>query len=145
MRKCLLLFGLFFIISSCASVSKLPSVCDSITTPSEICKLSDQLGVRPEDIGNALIIANAISIGQKLYTREQAAEVLTELLAILDNPVSYAFFKSEVYLRVEEYPGLLEVATSYFSILGASTDIMYRADRFMIKGFLENQIAILER
>lgn len=133
------------LLASCAGVSKLPSVCDSITTPSELCALSNQMGVRIEDVGNALIITNAIAIGQKWYTRQEAVEVLREIRAILDDPVSYAVFTAQVYLKVESYPGLLEVATSYFSILGANPNIIQVADQDMLKGFLDNQIAILER
>ena len=132
-----------YFAQGCAYLTPMPSVCDTIEGPSLLCDLSEKYKVRLEDIGNGLIIANAVAIGQGLYTRDQAVEVMKEIRAILDNPVSYAFFKAGVDEKVALYPGLLEIATVYFSELGGLTQIMYRTDRDILIGFLDKQIEIL--
>ena len=81
------------------------------------------------DNGNGLIVANEISIGQGLYTKEQAATVLKEIRDILKNPVSWASFKLEVYAQVDEYPGLFQVVDVYFKELENNTEMVYNTDR----------------
>ena len=132
-----------YFAQGCAGIGTRPSICDTLTEPSLLCDLSAKYNVRLEDIGNGLIIANAVAIGQGFYTRDQAVEVMKEIRAILDNPVSYAFFKVGVYEKVDLYPGLLEVASVYFSELGGLTQIMYRTDRDILIGFMDKQIKTL--
>uniref|UniRef100_A0A6H2A4Q1 Uncharacterized protein n=1 Tax=viral metagenome TaxID=1070528 RepID=A0A6H2A4Q1_9ZZZZ len=143
-RKALvgLLAALLAVIIGCANMPALPSACDS-QTESMLCDLSKKYNVRLEDIGNGLIIANAIAISQNLYTKEEAVSVMKDIRAILDNPISYAFFKTEVYKHVDAYPGLLEVASIYFAELGAVSKMMYAADRKILIGWLNQQIKIL--
>lgn len=128
--------------ASCAIFPK-TSVCDTLESPSYLCDISKKYGVRLEDVGNGLIIANAVAIGQGLYTKEQALVVLMEIRVFLDNPISYAAFKAHVYEQMDAYPGLLEVATVYFSELGENTMIMFKADRDLLAGWLDKQIGIL--
>lgn len=128
---------------SCPQFKNLPSVCDNLEQPSYLCDISKQYDTRLEDIGNALIIANAVAIGQKVYTREQAISVLTEIRSALDNPISYVVFKNLVYDKVDSYPGLLEVASAYFSILGTNTENILPTDRGFLKSWIDRQIGIL--
>lgn len=139
-------FALLVIVigQGCAGIGTAPSICETITEPSLLCDLSEKSGVRLEDIGNGLVIANAVAIGQGLYTKDQALKVMQEIRSILDNPVSYAFFKSGVYEKVKAYPGLIEVAEIYFEELGAKTQIMYRVDRDILTGWMDKQIKRLE-
>jgi len=133
-----------YLSQGCASVGTRPSVCDTITEPSLLCEYSAEIGVRLEDVGTGLIVANAANIGLfKLYTTEQAVKVMKEIRAILDNPVSYAYFKGQIDQRLSQYPGLLQVAEAFFDTLGAQTQIMYRTDRDILIGFLDKQIEIL--
>lgn len=126
----------------CAGLGDRPSVCDT-TEKSLLCDLSAEYGVRIEDIGNGLIIANSVAIGEGLYTREQARAVLVDLRAILDNPVSYAFFRLQVLDRVAKYPELILVAQQYFDEL-TTGQIMYKADRQMLCAWLDDRIEALE-
>ena len=132
-----------YFAQGCAGIGTRPSICDTLTEPSQLCWLSEKYNVRLEDIGNGLIVANAVAIVQGVYTKEDAIAVMRDIRAILDNPVSYAFFKTGVDARVAFYPGLLEIATVYFSELGGVTQIMYRTDRDILIGFLDKQIKML--
>jgi hypothetical protein len=139
----LVMLAAVWLAPGCAGLKTLPSVCDDLQTPSKLCEVSKKYGVRIEDIGNGLIIANAVAIGQGVYTKDEALKVMKEIRAVLDNPVSNAFFKAQVYLKVDTYPGLLEVASAYFSELGSLTQMMYAEDRRLLVGFLDQQIKIL--
>ena len=132
-------------ISLIGCAGQLPSVCDQITEPCRLCDLSRKYNVRLEDIGAGLIIANAVAIGEGLYTKQEALEVVQALRSILDNPVSYVYFRDEVYRYVNAYPGLLEVATAYFNDIGSLTQVMYAKDRAILSEFLDQQIQGLKR
>jgi len=140
-RLFLLVIGICFLLSACAL--NLPSKCEQITEPSMLCQMAEEHQVRLEDIGNILIVANAVAIGEGLYTREQAIEVMMDLKYILENPVSYLFFKGEVEKTLIKYPGLFEVAQIYMTEL-TSPQIMYSTDREMLSNWLGDRIAGLE-
>jgi len=142
MKKLILLIIAAFVLTGCATLGKLPSVCDNLQEPSYLCKISGD-SIRLEDVSNMLLIVNAVSIGEGLYTKEQAISILEHLKQVLDNPVSYAFFASDVLGKVEKYPGLLEVAKIYFDQLATNTQVMFAADRRFILYQLEKQLDIL--
>ena len=142
--KRLLLIILAFVVLLFGCATTLPSKCDDVTDPSRLCDLSKQAGVRLEDVGNGLIVANAISIGSGLYTKEQALTVLKEFRSALDQPITYLAFKTLLYDKMDQYPGLIEVATIYFEQLGNIQEIMYPKDRELLAGWLDRQIKILE-
>ena len=132
--------------------STLPSICDDLgDQPSILCDLTKDensvfYGVRLEDIGNALIVANAIAIGQNLYTREDATTVLDVFIALLQDPVtSGATFVTEVLDITNEYPGLFEVATVYLSELRLQTQPFLAADRDILSKLLTKQRSILTK
>jgi len=137
-----LIVAVAFILSSCAGFKNLPSVCDDLEG-SALCDTADNAGVRLEDIGNAFIIANAISIGQGIYTKEQARVVLNELQDALMNPITWVLFSDIVKGKIEQYPGLLEIAEGYFTVLVDSYAQIYDADRTILVGWLGKQIKIL--
>ena len=139
-----LIVAVAFMLSSCAGFQNLPSVCDDIDN-SVLCKLSEEAGVRLEDIGNGFIIANAVAIGQGFYTRDDAAKVLKEIKAVLENPVSWAMFASEVFLHIDKYPGLIEIAEGYFHILVNDVNLIQLKDIEILDGWLAKQIDILGR
>ena len=59
---------------------------------------------------------------------------MKEVRAFLDGPITYAFFKAQVFKKVDEFPGLLEVASIYFSELGLVDQAMYPADPSRLAG-----------
>ena len=132
---------LILVLVGCAG--RLPTVCDEVKGPSLLCDTAERYGVRLEDVGNGLIIANAIAIAEGLYTIDEAVEVMTELRDILDDPITYVTFKVEVYKRMEKYPGLIEVATVYFDELGGMAKEIYPIDRKLLVGWLDKQIKTL--
>lgn len=144
MKKTIIIGFLLFLLAGCAGLQR-ASVCDTIVGPSELCQIAAKQGngVRLDDVGDLLIVANVAAIEAGFYTREKAIQVLEELRDILENPVSYAWFKGQVYLRVDQYPGLLEVATVYFSELGSLSRIMYASDQRILRDYLEKQIKVL--
>jgi len=131
-------------LTACAAFQNLPSVCDDIDD-SVLCHIADNAGVRLEDIGNGFIIANAISIGQGYYTKEQARNVLSELQDALMNPITWALFSDIVKDKIDKYPGLLEIAEGYFEVLVQDYTQIYDADRTILVEWLSKQIAILSR
>lgn len=128
------------ILTSCAN---LPSVCDTMTQKSYLCDISQKHGVRLEDVGNGLIVVNAIAIQQGLYTKEQAIKVLSEIDALLKYPISYAAFKAGVYEKVDAFPGLIEVASIYFSELGLLSQDILQADRKLLVDWIAKQLSFL--
>lgn len=143
-RKLLIQWLFLFFLVGCGHLANLPSVCDHLEQ-SRLCVISQKYDVRLEDVGNILIVANAVAIGQGLYTVDDAIKVMKELRSVLNDPISYALFKAKVDESIRAYPGLIEVASIYFAELGGITDNMYLDDRNLLKGWLDKQILILER
>lgn len=119
-----------------------PSVCDSLEK-SLLCELAAEQGMRIEDVGAVVQVANSILIGEGVYSKSQALTVMQHFRDILDNPVSYVFFKTEVEKYVSKYPGLLDV-TQYYIDRFVDTKMMYRADRDLLIAWLDKQVEILK-
>ena len=133
------ILSLALVFSSCAMFPQDSSICEDIQTPSLLCRMAADKGVTLEMVGNALIIANAIAIAEGVYSKAQARGVLIELRGILDNPVSYLFFKQGLKKYVDRYPGLLQIATAYIDRFDI-TQVMYKADQELLVKFLSSQI-----
>jgi len=131
-----------FMLIGCAG--KMPSVCDNLID-SKLCEISGKMNMRLEDVGNALIITNAIAIGEGLYTKEDALEVLHFLNdSVNEGGISYALFVELVGDAVAKYPGLFEVFQAYFNAL-VSAQIISPTDQQILSGWLSRQITNLER
>jgi len=107
-----------------------------------LCDMAKEAGVVLEDISNALVMANAVAIGEGVYTKTQALQVIVMLRKGLDNPVSYLFFQKNLKGYLDRYPGLLQVAHFYIDRF-TSTRIMYRTDQELLIRWLDNQIEAL--
>lgn len=143
MRRLLIITMLimFFCLIGCATG---PSVCDSIAPgDSVLCDAVAGEEYQLEDIGNALIIANALAIGEEIYTREEAIEVCQELIELLNSPITYAKFKLGVDEELSDYPGLKDVVDLYTSDSVIDSD-MYIIDRGIIIDWLTERIAEME-
>lgn len=146
-KKVIALWLLCILVVGCAlftNLKNLPSVCDTLES-SYLCAIADRLGVRLEEIGNSLIIANALIIADNQARREKALKAFKEIKALLENPISYPAFRWGVYESLERYPGLLDVADSYLSYFADFDINMYQEDRKLIVGWLDKRIAVLER
>ena len=135
------------LIFGCAMLSPGPSVCEDIEQPSVLCAMVEQVGggkLKLEDIGNGLVIVNAIALAEGLYTKDEAITVLTDLRSILDNPVSYLFFQTALKKYVSAYPGLLQIANVYIDQF-TITQTMYKTDRDLLISWLTTQIEGLEQ
>ncbi len=147
-RKRFLTVGLIaavVLLLGCSTLDVLapgPSVCESDEGPSLLCVMAEKNGVKLEAVANALIIANAIMIGEGVYSRAQAIEVLSDLLTILERPVSYRYFRLELLNALDKYPGLILVANSYINQF-TMPQIMFKRDRGYIQWILRNQIEVL--
>lgn len=125
------------------SLATAPSVCDSITAgDSHLCAIAGKTGVRLEDIGNTLIVANAVAIGSGAYTQDQARLVLQGLRASLDSPLSYLAMQDELRQVLSKYPGLFIVATIYLDQFGVD-QVISPVDTGILKSWLDRQIATL--
>lgn len=119
------------------------SICDNISPGESIlCDLANDQGVRLEDIGNVFIVINAIAIGEGAYTRDQAVEICQIMRDMLNDPVSYAAFKTELLKQVAQYPGLIEVAMIYLNAFDIDADI-YRVDRDILVSWLDKRLEVL--
>ncbi len=131
-----------FMVYGCAMLQGAPSVCDNLEERSLLCEAAARLGVRLEDVGNGLIIANAGAIATGQYTRDQAIEILTHLRNFAQNPVSYVLFIKEVNKMLRMYPGMLTVAESYMDLIASALPI-YSTDRVLLVDWLNDQIEAL--
>ena len=123
--------------------TKAPSVCDSIPAgSSHLCIIAAKTGMRLEDIGNTLIVANAVAIGSGAYSQEQARQVLLGLRATLNGPVSYLAMQSEVRQALTKYPGLFIVATVVLDQMGVD-QVIGPVDSGILKTWLDRQIDTL--
>lgn len=141
MKKTILSLAILLALTACATG---PSICDD-TEDSYLCQIAEQNNVQLEDIGNVLIVANTVAIGNGRYTQAQAVEVLKEFRSRLEHPISYSFFRDTVRDRIESYPGLIEVADIYLSEFVGMYRIMYSADRTILIGWLDQQIERLRK
>ena len=144
MKRLSLYLTLTILLASCGTAGNLPSTCDNIAPGESIlCDMAKERGIRIEDVGNAFIVINAIAIGEGVYTREEALFVCKTLRAILDDPITYIQFHEALTSRINRYPGLLEVATSYLALFNMDIDI-YPRDRTLLVSWLDDRIKRLE-
>ena len=121
--------------------STAPSVCDTVTEPSLLCSIAEEYGIRLEDVGGGFIMVNELAIIGGLYTRDQATIVLKELRDLLDlGGISYAVYRLELYDLVGEYSGLLDVAGGFVSRFANQFQVIYTADRRLLRGWIDGQL-----
>jgi len=140
MNKFIIVLLMALVVAGCGF--NFPSVCDNMTEPSLMCDIARKYNVRVEDIGNVLIVTNAIAIGEGQYTKEQAVGVFREIRSLLDNPITYMALRGGIYDRLERYPGLYEVSDIYLGEFTALVDV-YPADRGMLISWLDERIVNL--
>ena len=138
----MMFFAMAVLVVACISTGTRPTVCDRIQGPSILCQVAGEHGVRLEDVGNGLILVNAVAISEGAYTKGDAKRVLRRLLESLDGPVTYALFKEHLINATESFPGLLDVARSYLDELSLSNR-MHDADREILRTWLTNRIKSL--
>ena len=129
---------LALLVSGCGIMSG-PSVCDDTTEASILCDLSAKAGVRLENVGNMLIIVNAVAIGEGAYSTDDALGVLEGLRGFVDNPVSYLSIKNEVVNVVSKYPGLFTLTGIYLQGFN-SPAVLSEKDRRILTVWLDNRI-----
>lgn len=147
MKKNLVLLAILLTASAdlygCGMMSEAPSVCDSIAAgDSHLCTIAAKTGMRLEDIGSTLIVANAVAIGSGAYTQDQARQVLVGLRAGLDNPISYLAMQGAVRQALDKYPGLFIVATAFLNQFNVD-QVIGPVDSGILKSWLDRQIATL--
>jgi hypothetical protein len=132
MKKILVMFAILAVCTFGCAIDG-PSVCDDIEQgESVLCDAMKDSKYRIEDVGNALIVANIIAIGEGVYTREDAVELCEDVITLLENPLEFVSIRK----LNEKYPGLLDIVQIY---VGSSFDIdmgLYPTDRkILIKWF----------
>lgn len=134
----------FFLSTLCLTgCNKKPTVCDSITGESYLCKIAEKTGIAVEDIGNSLIIFNAVAINQGIYTKDQAKAVLVRLQTGLDEGITYTIFKKKFMKYVGDYPGLLDVLKVYVNEFEQNIPIT-PTDKEILATWLANRIKALK-
>ena len=137
--------------TGCAGWQNMPSTCDKYTEgESVLCGLADKIGVRLEDIGNVLIVANTVAIGEGVYTKEQANEVFTGIINLLGGPSDRAFitydqFRQGILDIAGKYPGLVMVASSYLDMFLGQQQIITPVDKEMLVKWFEARIQVVDR
>lgn len=142
-KKLLIAVLICVLLTSCSALQTKPGICETNTEPSFLCAVAAEHGVKLEDVGVVLIVANAVAIGEGAYSAEDAIEVLTELRDVLKNPVSYLFFRYRVKKALYKYPALFTVADVYLDAV-ASPQIMHPFDRALLKSWLNARIRDLK-
>jgi hypothetical protein len=141
MKQVLLLF-LIVSLSGCSMLGPRTSICDDLQEPSRLCQVANKAGVRLEDIGNILIVTNAVAIGEGAYEAEDACRVLEDIRTALDVSITYLFVRNMVMDATSKYPGLFIVAGSYLDLFDLK-EIITDKDKQILKGWLDKQIVIL--
>jgi len=137
MKKIIIGFLIFLLAGCTVSMN---SVCNSLQPgDSDLCALADSMGVKLEDIGNGLVLANLIAIDKGEYTLEQAVDVLLVLHSLIEAGISYNGLRSNLIELDSAFPGLLDIGFIYINRLN-STKIMKRADREILLSFIQGQI-----
>lgn len=133
--------ALVMLLAGCAG--NRPSVCDGIQPgDSLLCQIAADHDIQLEDVGLALVAVNAVAIGEGLYTRDQAQEVINRLLLALDGSITYAVFRDRIMEYTEKYPGLLDVAQTYLDRFALSKQIR-ETDRDILRTFLQKRLKAL--
>lgn len=144
MKKSFLILLLIAVMMTVGCVfNDLPSVCDQLEDKSYLCEIAQKHDIRLESVGTILVVANAVAIGEGVYTSTDALQVMQSIRCVLDQPISYLFFKDKVQGLTEKYPGLLEIADIYLNEF-MSTQTMFVRDREILQGWLDKRIARLE-
>ena len=138
----LLLVIVALLVSGCGLMSG-PSVCDDTTEASVLCDLSLKAGVRLENVGNMLIIVNAIAIGEGAYSKQDALHALEGLREFIDSSVSYVLVKSKALEIVDKYPGLFTLTELYLQGFD-STSLLSAKDQRILTTWLDNRIRSLK-
>lgn len=132
------------LLTSCIfSQKKQKSICNIIVEPSYLCELAETNNITLEDVGAVIIVSNSIAIAEGAYSVQDSIKVFKNLRNILENPVSYLFFRSQINKSLIKYPGLFIVADSYLDEL-KSPKIMYSLDRAMLRSWIDKKVRGLE-
>lgn len=142
-KKWVIFCVLSCLLVACVTNEQRPSVCGINTAPSLLCEIADSQGVALEHIGDVLIVSNAVAIGAGAYRPEDALRVLKDIRGVLDNPVSYIFFRNVVRENLAQNPALFEISDVYFNNLN-SPQIMHSFDRAILKSWLDKRIESME-
>lgn len=143
MRNVIIFIILAILFASCSTFKHKPSVCDGNLEPSLLCAIAVEHEAQLEEIGAILIVANAVAIGEGLYTRTDALKVLRKIQVIIDQPISYVYLLSVLNEAVDRYPGLFEVADLYLEQLD-DPRIMSNFDRRILQIWIAKRIRGLE-
>jgi len=139
MRNFLLIL-LVGLLTGCAASMPWPACNQNVPDGSLLKRIADENKMCLEDIGNTLIIANAVAIGSEWYTREDARNAVNRWLEMLDADISYMGFRSEVYAAVKKYPGLFEVMDIYFMRFQQESLPIMDTDRELLKNWLNDRV-----
>jgi hypothetical protein len=111
------------LVSSCITLPVRSSICDNITTQSVLCEISNKYDIRLEDVGMSLVIINAVSIHEELYTSIDAIYVIEKLLESLNGSITYEFFKEKIFYYTNTFPGLLSTTKNILNDFGINNYI----------------------
>lgn len=129
------------LILGCAGVQPAPSVCDTAPPDSVLCKAAGAVHMRLEDVGNVAIITNTVLITKKVYTAEQARNVLLLIRESLnDETMLYSEFVRWTRSVIGDYGDLLILFEPYFSSVAQANNPITAWDREVLVGWLDNQI-----
>jgi hypothetical protein len=140
-KACFLIAVAMLVLVGCTTMGGGPSVCDTIPEgDSQLCAISIANGVRLEDAGNALTLATAVAIGEGVFTKEQAIEIYTMWMDMLNNGITYTLFGSELKNMDEKYPGMSTILLSYFEEAFGIDELISPVDKTLIQTWLQERI-----
>ena len=145
----LLAFTFLFTLGGCATMGEWwtgrASVCDSVEGKSYLCETAEQVGIKVEDAGAIIIIANEVAIAEGLYTKDQFNEVIHFILDTLqytgerDLP-TFEQLRAKIKEALTKYPGLVTVVQKYMDMFLNESGVIPAADREIITNWLVKQL-----
>ena len=132
-------------ISSCSAIKKIPviqgtSVCEAINGGSLLCHVAEKHNMTLEQIGTIIVLVDYSAIRSGVYSKDTAINVLAQIEAVLEKPVSYAYLKQWLVGTLANKPELIEITDMFPS----SPLIMYETDRSILRGFIERHLDSLK-
>lgn len=139
-KSYLLLLALGFALTfvSCIKSIDFPE-CNNRLGDCTIVRIANDHGVCLDQIGNGLIIANAVCIGNEAYTRQQAAKAIQDVISVLDEPITALAFKVLIDSKIGRFPGMLEVSSIYLSYFDGEAVLDTRS-RDIVKDWLKTRV-----
>jgi hypothetical protein len=127
------------LLAGCAGLPQYPECNAHYPQDAKIVQVANTYEMCLRDVGNAMIVANALAVGMDAYTVEDALKVVDDTILLLETNVTEMAFRDHVMGRLTKFPGLVDVGRVYVMEF-SSTRFMDRESKGIIRGWLEEKV-----